>query len=569
MSKVNFEQLLKDYINSCENATEIKNLLSKQGIAFKDGEFVKQSGIVSGLIDARPLFRNGEIIIDASDTNLTPLRVINSKMNFILAENMRTGEECNIQYSPLLRNWCISDAKKGDIIATDDFVFMFKNLESNIGSDTVKVKYICAALLCNNRTEPENVFHIPPFGAHMGTVQTTYYRFASQDQQKFLLEEAKKHGYILNDDKTDIIYEQFIYSIGTWIVDMSNNNTVYKVIDFFKNKYILETLDGTRTERYYTYINCTSRVRTWSIKDAKAGDVLHIEKDMNGYEWLLLFKKLDNLFTIDCPVKYCIDSDSVITSTTAIPFNTIEPASKDEMERMYDVLEKASIDWKAVTSNREQRNDKFAAGDWIVKNSNPNTITQILGTDGNKYCFNGYSVRKTTIEKHYSKWTIDYATNGKLYLLSGYMHSPEDEEPEDYLVLFKEFSNGIMRAHKILSKKTGIVYDNVSFCMNEHNYKSIYPASTDDSKLFIKKTEESKLEKEKSHNVDSRQEINREFNRKILELLEDFLERNPSLRFSQMIENMNHDAENDLFTEEPKVTYERFKKYIENNTNNK
>ena len=563
MSKVNFEQILKDYINSCENDAEIKNLLSKQGIAFKDGEFIKQSDIVSRLVNTRPLFRNGEIIVDASDTNLTPLRVINSKMNFILAENMRTGEECNIQYSPLLRNWCISDARKGDIIATDNFVFMFKNLESSIGSDTIKVNYICAALLCKNVDKPEDVFHIPPSGAHMGRVQTTYYRFASKDQQKFLLEEAKKHGYILNDNKTDIIHEQFIYSTGTWIVDMSKNNTVYKVIDFFKNKYILETSDGTRVERYYTYINCISRVRTWSIEDAKQGDILHIERDMNGHEWLLLFKKLDNLFSIDCPVKYCIDADTVITSKTVIPTDIIEPASKDETERMYDVLEKASIDWKAVTRNREQKNDKFAAGDWIVKNSNPNTMTQILGTDGNKYCFNGYSVRKSTIEKHYSKWTIKYALNGKLYLLSGYIHSPEDEDPEDYLVLFKEFNNGIMRTHLTLSKKTGIVYSNVSFCMNEHNYKSISPASTDDSKLFIKKTEEeSKIEKEKI--VDSRQD----FNRKILALVEDFLKQNPSLRFSQLIENMNHDAKNDLFTEEPKVTYERFKKYIENSSNN-
>lgn len=50
---------------------------------------------------------------------------------------------------------------------------------------------------------------------------------------------------------------------------------------------------------------------------------------------------------------------------------------------------------------------------------------------------------------------------------------------------------------------------------------------------------------------------NREFyNKKIIELLSEVIDDNPEIRFNQIIYMLNHDIQ-DIFSEEPDVTYNR------------
>lgn len=54
------------------------------------------------------------------------------------------------------------------------------------------------------------------------------------------------------------------------------------------------------------------------------------------------------------------------------------------------------------------------------------------------------------------------------------------------------------------------------------------------------------------------------YNIKILELLKDYFEKNPDIRFNQLVENLNYG--NDYFYEEPEETYKRYKKDLEEMT---
>ncbi len=57
------------------------------------------------------------------------------------------------------------------------------------------------------------------------------------------------------------------------------------------------------------------------------------------------------------------------------------------------------------------------------------------------------------------------------------------------------------------------------------------------------------------------------YNIKVLELLKDYFERNPDIRFNQLVENLNYGS--DYFYEEPEETYKRYKKDLEEMTSKK
>ena len=157
---------------------------------------------------------------------------------------------------------------------------------------------------------------------------------------------------------------------------------------------------------------------------------------------------------------------------------------------------------------------------------------------------------KHSVETNSQEWNIENANENDIILISGYKHF-YNSEPLDWIARIKEINKGILRT-SALNKQKSKLFDNISFGITDRNsYDYIRLANADEVLMFYNA--------QRKNAVSSRQE----YNEKILALIKSFLAENPDIRFNQLIADMNSDASEDVFAEEPKTTYERFKKYIE------
>lgn len=158
---------------------------------------------------------------------------------------------------------------------------------------------------------------------------------------------------------------------------------------------------------------------------------------------------------------------------------------------------------------------------------------------------------KHSVEINSQEWSIENANSNDIILISGYKHF-YNSEPLDWIAKFKEFDKGILRTSAALNKQKCKLFENISFGIADRNsYDDIRLANTDEVLMFYNV--------QRTNAISSRQE----YNEKILAMIKSFLAENPDIRFNQLIANMNSDAQEDVFSEEPKTTFERFKKYIE------
>ena len=238
---IDFERLLMDFISTKPtDGSIIETLLMNQGIVIKDGEFVRSKKNVKSINieKTKRQFNPGDVI---SDIAQIPYRVTGYDRDMILAKNIRTGKSCSFPDTVPLRNWLITDAARGDILVYKNTVFMYKNLAWDFKENKTKVMYICMAPLTEK--ESPNNFQFPSEESHIGFIELDKFRFATDDECNFLIEEAKKHGYELTSDHCGFTHSNVKYPAGTWIVDDSDNKTIYKVIDFYKDNYLLMSVD--------------------------------------------------------------------------------------------------------------------------------------------------------------------------------------------------------------------------------------------------------------------------------------------------------------------------------------
>lgn len=517
-TSINFERLLMDFISTKpDDGTIIENLLMNQGIVIKDGEFVRSKKNVKNINieKTKHHFNPGDVIINVSDIAQIPYRVTGYDRDTILAKNIRTGKSCSFPDTAPLRNWLITNATRGDILVYKNTVFMYKNLAWDFKTNKTKVMYICMATL--TEIEYHNNFRFPSEESHIGFVELDKFRFATDDECNFLIEEAKKHGYELTSDHRGFTQSKVKYPAGTWIVDNSGNKTVYKVIDFYKDNYLLMSVDEKIVWKESAYINEQQNIHRWSIGDAKRGDVLHIKKDKTtNYEYLVIFETYLNQFFAKCPVIYCLSTnDFNCLPSNPLSSDNIEPATTNQSKYLFSLMEQKGIDLKDVLQPEKQEADS-----------------------------------KHSIETNSQEWNIENANENDIILISGYKHF-YNSEPLDWIARIKEINKGILRT-SALNKQKGKLFDNISFGITDKNsYDHIRLANADEVLMFYNA--------QRKNAVSSRQE----YNEKILVLIKSFLAENPDIRFNQLIADMNSDASEDVFAEEPKTTFERFKKYIE------
>lgn len=95
------------------------------------------------------------------------------------------------------RLWTIKDAKDGDVLATEYFIFIFKNIDNNNG-----VHYYCHYEIYKH--EKDNQFDIALPQSFMGEVGNSNYSPATKEQRELLFSKMKEAGYEWDADKKEL-----------------------------------------------------------------------------------------------------------------------------------------------------------------------------------------------------------------------------------------------------------------------------------------------------------------------------------------------------------------------------
>jgi len=194
--------------------------------------------------------------------------------------------------------------------------------------------------------------------------------------------------------------------------------------------------------------------------------------------------------------------------------------------------------------------DKFEIGDWIIDNIDNKNLTIklcIIGKENNKYCFCGFSVRKSTIDKFYRKWTINDASDGDLLTIKTYKIFSGLLVEDEWIVKFNKIKDQSILVYLACEKNGASCIENMSFTYSSD--KQVRPATQEEENIFGSKTRE-------------------RYNTLIAETISNHLSEKPDIRFGQFIEEfLKSDASTNLNTEEPFSTYKNIKHFITKNKN--
>lgn len=193
------KQNVTDIISDLENyfATTTKEQQEKDWEEIKKWEekhFIHNKHIEQNPTDkAEPKFKVGDWIISSEGT-----------LRHIIAVG-RTGYETDKgwlthdYYEKSFHLWTIKDAKDGDVLTTKNFIFIFKNIDSNNG-----VRYYCDYEI--NEYDEDNQFVIAVPQCVMGRLGNglSYYSPATEEQCDLLFSKMKEAGYDWDSEKKEL-----------------------------------------------------------------------------------------------------------------------------------------------------------------------------------------------------------------------------------------------------------------------------------------------------------------------------------------------------------------------------
>ena len=186
--------------------------------------------------------------------------------------------------------WTIQDAKDGDVLATESFIFIFKNIDID---DDNGVHYYCHYEI--NKHENDEQFDIALPQSLMGRVgdRFTHYSPASKDQRDAIFAKMKEAGYEWNTEKNELkkIVQKPAdkvepkFKVGDWVV---YDHRTYQIVELPQGRLINASLSRNGKTEKVPLPYCEK----WSIQDAKDGDVLATEP-IEGYHspFVAIYKK--------------------------------------------------------------------------------------------------------------------------------------------------------------------------------------------------------------------------------------------------------------------------------------
>ena len=146
-----------------------------------------------------PKFKVGDWVV-YNDANVYQVKEIDYT-NIIPRYELENidGDKLSIPFTSdyNLRNWTIEDAKDGNVLATNYFIFIFKNIDSNNG-----VHYYCQYEI--SKHEDDNQFDTALPQSLMGKVGSSHYSPATKEQREQLEKAMTDAGYTFDSDKKEL-----------------------------------------------------------------------------------------------------------------------------------------------------------------------------------------------------------------------------------------------------------------------------------------------------------------------------------------------------------------------------
>ena len=262
--------------------------------------------------------------------------------------------------------WTIKDARAGDILATLDYIIIFKKHLKNDGGVSYCHYDFGAQNPQFNYNEDNNWY----FGKEAKITP------ASKEQRELLFAKMKEAGYEwVKDDLKLIKIIEPEFKVGDWIIHEDNCH-ITRITCIDDNRVYFDS--GTSMD----ISDSTNGWRLWTIEDAKIGDVL-----VDKYENIGIYAGDHNIVTWHS-LAYCGsdgsihgDADGDISGSHEFPCH---PATKEQRYLLLSKMNEAGY----FLDNDKLLKAKFKVGDHIVE-SDPNecdngTIKEIR--DG-KYIF--------------------------------------------------------------------------------------------------------------------------------------------------------------------------------------
>lgn len=187
---------LTNYSISTEHGTQL-DYIQKH---WEESEYYlrKKQGEKKPADKVEPKFHEGEWVIDSQGLTHKIERVIENVTNHTYGYDIVGGGYFN-DNTEGVRPWTIQDAKDGDVLVTENFIFIFKNIDNGNG-----VHYYCQYEI--SKHEDDNQFDIALPQSLMGRVgnSISHYSPATKEQRDTLMKGMADAGYTFDFEKKEL-----------------------------------------------------------------------------------------------------------------------------------------------------------------------------------------------------------------------------------------------------------------------------------------------------------------------------------------------------------------------------
>ena len=301
--------------------------------------------------------------------------------------------------------WTIDDAKDGDVLVTEDYIFIFKY-----------ILHGGVHLYCHYNFDDEEFDSDIP-DAVIGNIHDKgiHFRPATKEQRDLLFKKMQEAGYEWGQEEKKLIkINEPKLKVRDWVVKkdgepFANGNHYAQITDIDEEQYWFDS--GTWLK--------AKDIRLWAINDAKDGDVLVDEYNNIG----LYSGEKDDLYWHSCIYLGC--DDCLRGSMGYHKHKNTKPATKEQRDLLFAKMKELGYEWdiqkKKVKKPIDEVESRFKEGDFIMNNDitedGKPEIFKIIKVCSSWYDVeNVYDGRQTmiTFSQDYTchLWTIDDAKVG-------------------------------------------------------------------------------------------------------------------------------------------------------------
>ena len=286
-----------------------------------------------------PKFKVGDWIIDNKNRVGIIVRILDE--HYIISFD---GREVQIPFEwegKLLRKWSIQDAKDGDVLASDNSIFIFQE-------EYIAEKPIAYCGLMNG--------HFLVDGENACWTNERYYP-ATKEQRDALFAKMKEAGYEWDAEKKELkkSADKQKFKVGDYVIISTTKGD--KVVQIASVEYLKGGYPSYITTEGRWFGNGT-KAHLWTIQDAKNGDVLYFNNDISGFHSIGLFKRLASKNEINGGTYRCYARYGGFNEESKLEIaqkdNELHhcgtkayPATKEQRDTLFAKMKEAGYEWNA------------------------------------------------------------------------------------------------------------------------------------------------------------------------------------------------------------------------------